>query len=241
MEIKKEKIKVKKVLAGYYTGRQAFDYNKTKRSDIRLKDLLDKESEIVREFLTQVPSGKILDVACGTGIMFPNYGKHEIYGVDISSDMLAIARKDFPSAKLFKSEAEKLPFPDNYFSATISSRFICHIPNYEKVISEMVRVTKPGGFLILDFFNKLSLTYPTTKIRLMSGDLRYFNLFSYRDVKKIAERYNLEIKSMRSKVLLPPKIFPKFAYKLSRKVNDFLADSMPKISSPMYFLFVKRK
>ncbi len=233
---------IKKKLDKHYSGETALRYNFARLNDIRQKDVLDREGKIIESFLSGVDSrGKILDVACGTGIMFKHYGARKIYGVDISEDMLKIAKKSYPSAKLVKSEAEKLPFPNNTFSVVISSKFLCHTPNYKKIVTEMVRVTKPGGFLILDFFNKHSFSYPTTKLRLMTGKLRHFNLLSYSDVKKLAKKNSLEIKEIRSKVFLPIKLFPKSAHKTSYKLNSLLANRLPKVSTPMYFLFRKKK
>lgn len=237
----RNKEKVKDSLGKFYTGGVANKYDYARVNDIRQRDALDREAEIIKEYLQGSNKGDILDVACGTGIMFKHYGNRKIYGVDISEDMLKIAKNKFPNAQLSKADAEKLPFPDNKFSVVITSKFICHIPNYKKVISEMVRVTKPGGTIIIDFFNRDSLTFPTTKIRLMTGTLRHFNLFSYKDIRKIARENNLEIKKLRSKVFIPLKVFPKFAHKLANKINTKFADVFPKYSSPIYVKFIKKK
>ena len=75
----------------------------------------------------------------------------------------------------------------------------------------------------------------------MTGKLRHFNLLSYNDVKKLASKNSLEIKEVKSKVFLPIKLFPKSAHKTSYKLNSLLADRMSKVSTPMYFLFRKKK
>jgi ubiquinone/menaquinone biosynthesis C-methylase UbiE len=236
----KSKAEVKNKLGKFYTGKIAQTYDYARINDIRQKEALDREATIIRSFLNKTPKGKILDVACGTGIMFDNYKGREIYGVDISQDMLRIAQDKYPEAKLTKADAENLPFPDNYFSAAITSRFICHIPNYRKVISEISRVVRPGGTIIIDFFNKHSLALPATKMRLATGRLRHFNLFSHGDLLKIARSNNLEIREIRSKVFFPLKMFPRSLHSLSKKINDRLAENFPRLSSPMYVMFVKK-
>ncbi len=232
---------IKGVLDKFYTGEKAKTYNKSRLNDIRQVNVLDRESSIIKSFLKNSMRGNILDVACGTGIMFKNYGNRNIYGIDISKDMLKVAKKDYPSAKLKISEAEKLPFNSNFFSAAITSRFICHTPNYKKIIMEMTRVVKPGGSIIIDFFNRNSLSLPTTKLRLIKGRLRYFNLFTYKDIIKIAQENNLKIRYLKSKVFFPPSIFPKFMHSFANSINLFFAELFPKLSNPMYIMFIKNK
>ena len=189
----KSKKKIKEELAKQYFGNPARDYDYKRTKDIRDCDVIEREIEITKKFLLNSKKGKILDVACGTGRLFPFYGKREIYGIDISKDMLKIAKKKFPGAKLVVSDAEKIPFKPNYFPVVITSKFIVHTPNYEKVIKEMNRVVQPGGSIIIDFPNKRSLSYLPTKMRLLTGELRYFNLFTFSKIKSIAKKYNLEI------------------------------------------------
>ncbi|MCA9485805.1 MAG: methyltransferase domain-containing protein, partial [Nanoarchaeota archaeon] len=84
---------VKKLLGEYYWGGIAETYDLARVSDIRQRQSLEREARIIRSFLSRVKGDNILDIACGTGIMFKNYGKRKIYGVDISEDMIAIAKK----------------------------------------------------------------------------------------------------------------------------------------------------
>jgi ubiquinone/menaquinone biosynthesis C-methylase UbiE len=236
-----EKEKVKERLSKRYFGKEVKIYESERLKDIRDKDVFEKEVKIVKDFLKKSNKGKLLDVACGTGRVFPYYGNREVYGIDISEDMLAIAKKRLSSAKLKVSSADKIPFEDNYFSVVITSRFIMHTPDYEKVIKEMIRVTKRGGSIIIDFPNKYSLSYFTTKKRLSSkkGNLKYFNQFSIKEIKEIAEKNNLEIKEIKAKTFFPAKILPKNFHKMTRILNNWFTAIFPKLSTPIYVHFIK--
>jgi len=234
-----KKRNVKKELSEYYAGSQASNYNYF--SDAVGKDIFDKEISIIKRFITRAPKGKILDVACGTGRTFPCYGNRKIFGVDISKEMLEQAKRDYPESHLQISDAKKLPFKSGTFSAVITARFICHTPEYREVIKEMVRVTKPGGSIILDFPNKHSLAVITTKVRIFFGAIRYFNFFTYEDIEKIAGENNLQIAEIEHKAFLPPKIFSKYLWFLTKRLNEKLIRVFPNFSTPYHVRFVKLK
>ena len=206
--MEKKKLVVDKLSKKYF-NKIADSYDSSRIDDVRERDILNKEFKIVKRFLKKSKSGKILDIACGTGIVFPYYGDRAIYGVDISKDMLKYAKSRTPKAKLKIADAKNIPYKDNTFSVVITSRFICHTPEYEKIIKEMTRVVKPGGSLIIDFPNKYSLSIITTLIRLWTGKLAHYNLFSFSQIKKIAKSNNLKVEEVMAKAFIPPKIFRK--------------------------------
>ena len=101
------------------------------------------------------PGEAILEVGCGTGVLdrwLARYtqGRNRIVGIDISSFFLreaaALAKKDgLENAVEFQEgSAESLPFPNASFDITMSSTVIQRV-NADKMLAEMVRVTKPGG------------------------------------------------------------------------------------------------
>jgi ubiquinone/menaquinone biosynthesis C-methylase UbiE len=111
------------------------------------------------QFLDIKLPAKILDVATGTGALAYEMAKlgHEVIGIDLSSGMLAQAKKRLsPKLKLKFLEADgtQLPFKDNSFDATTISWGIHDMP-YEigfKVLQEMIRVTKKNGkIMIVDY------------------------------------------------------------------------------------------
>ena len=91
---------------------------------------------------------KVLDVACGTGILFSDYLNRgaDVSGVDISSGMLRIAKKKFPDIQLICEDAEEYEFEKDYDSVMIYNAFP-HFSNPEKLIGNLGKALKIGGRL----------------------------------------------------------------------------------------------
>jgi phosphatidylethanolamine/phosphatidyl-N-methylethanolamine N-methyltransferase len=100
--------------------------------------------------------GRILDVGIGTGISLLDFSRtNRLIGVDISEPMLRKAQRRVAEANLTNVEclavmdAEKLGFPDNAFDVVVAQYVITAVPNPDATLDEFVRVTKPGGEIIL--------------------------------------------------------------------------------------------
>jgi phosphatidylethanolamine/phosphatidyl-N-methylethanolamine N-methyltransferase len=100
--------------------------------------------------------GRILDVGIGTGISLLDFSrKNTIVGVDISEPMLRKAQRRVAEAKLTNVEclavmdAMKLGFPDDAFDVTVAQFVITAVPDPDATLNEFLRVTRPGGEIIL--------------------------------------------------------------------------------------------
>lgn len=101
-----------------------------------------------------LPSGtrKVLDVACGTGVLFPFFherGITDITAVDVSQGMINVARRksgDCGSLKLICADAATYPFEGRYDSIIIYNAFP-HFPDPETLISNLVLRLEKGGLL----------------------------------------------------------------------------------------------
>lgn len=100
--------------------------------------------------------GRILEVGVGTGLSLPSYGKaNRIVGIDISEPMLAKARQRVRRQNLSHVEAiesgdaEKLGFADESFDVVVAQYVVTAIPNPERALDEFIRVTRPGGEIVL--------------------------------------------------------------------------------------------
>jgi len=102
---------------------------------------------------TQV-QGDVLEVAVGTGLNLALYGPDvRLTGIDLSPAMLDIARRRaadrHQSVDLREGDAHHLPFGDESFDSVVCTFSLCNIPDVERAVSEMKRVLKHGGRLIL--------------------------------------------------------------------------------------------
>jgi ubiquinone/menaquinone biosynthesis C-methylase UbiE len=98
--------------------------------------------------------GRILEVAVGTGRNFDFYSRGVgITGVDLSPDMLDIARRHATDldleVDLCVAAAEALPFDEDSFDTAVCTLSLCTIPDPAASIAEMKRVLRPGGQLLL--------------------------------------------------------------------------------------------
>jgi len=130
----------------------------------------DRQDEI-RETLKKIsdPEGDLLDVGCGTGNIL-RWGRdnfRRVVGVDISENMLDLARREVPEAKICLTDASRLPFADNSFQAVTFYATLHHFPSPEKFLREGLRVLKPGGYIYTDHDPNYFLVrfyYPIFKI-----------------------------------------------------------------------------
>jgi len=107
--------------------------------------------------LAQVsPDDRVLDVACGTGLVSFVLAPYvrEVVGIDISPGMLAKAREIRHRSKVRNvhfvlGEAEHMPFKDEEFDVVVCRLAIHHFPQPERELHEMVRVLKAGGRLVI--------------------------------------------------------------------------------------------
>ena len=113
--------------------------------------------------LKDIKPQRILDLASGTGdfaIESLRLNPKEIIGMDISEGMLEVGRQKMKKngydnvISMRLGDSEDLPFEDNYFDALTVGFGVRNYENLEKGLSEMLRVVRPGGKLIILEFSK---------------------------------------------------------------------------------------
>lgn len=131
-----------------YFDKQAKDYDNS--SDGKFVRCLYEE--IVKRAVS-FPAETVLDLGCGNGNIIGLLKKEKearYYGVDLSDEMIQEARKRLgEDVGLETADAADLPFQDEYFDLIICNASFHHYTNPEKAVSEMRRVLKKGGTLIL--------------------------------------------------------------------------------------------
>lgn len=108
----------------------------------------------LRKRLLLQASGKVLEIAVGTGKNLPYYPKGcQITGVDISRAMLEIARRRADRIGLNIAfqvmDGEALAFPDQHFNTVVSSLTLCTFPKPKAALREMARVCRTEGRILL--------------------------------------------------------------------------------------------
>ena len=91
----------------------------------------------------------VLDVACGTGVLFPDYlGRNvrSVTGIDISPEMAKIAAAKFPQVKVLCDVVETAEF-DKPFDAIMVYNAFPHFPDPARLVETLAHHVKPGGRL----------------------------------------------------------------------------------------------
>ena len=98
---------------------------------------------------------KILEVGVGTGLALPMYPRHcQIVGIDFSEGMLDQAKQRtaeyrMDHVQLHRMDAGAMEFTDDSFDTVVAAYVVTAVPDYRKVVSEMIRVCRPGGRIIM--------------------------------------------------------------------------------------------
>jgi ubiquinone/menaquinone biosynthesis C-methylase UbiE len=118
-------------------------------------DLID---ELESDFVARWGRGKdVLEVGCGTGLVLQRIARFasSARGVDLSPGMLERARER--GLDVVEGSATALPFEDQSFDVSCSFKVLAHVPEIERAIGEMARVTRSGGLVLAEFYNPNSL------------------------------------------------------------------------------------
>jgi len=168
------------------------------------------------DLLGERRKGVLLDVGCGFGeidILLAEKTEFNIIGCDISKRCIDVARKNVEAhgfegrIKIEEGDVYALPYPDNYFDAVVSFGYTS-AATYKGVQSEVARVLKPGGLLICDFINSLSLykivNLPRRWRKLINEEGKHYNTATLRGISEYFLRYNFKFVSQRLFNSYPP-------------------------------------
>jgi demethylmenaquinone methyltransferase/2-methoxy-6-polyprenyl-1,4-benzoquinol methylase len=122
--------------------------------------------------LQSIQPKQILDVATGTGdfaLQAMSLNPEKITGIDISEGMLEVGRKKIRARnleskiELVQADSENIPFSHNKFDAVTVAFGVRNFENLRRGLSEILRVLKPGGMLVVLEFSKPA-TFPFKQV-----------------------------------------------------------------------------
>ena len=129
-------------------------------------------------------NGSLLEFGCGTGNLANLVAKNEynVFGVDISEKFIAYAQETYgvedQSLKFQVVGFGPLPFDDNRFDCIYTCAVLEHCYEVDKIVQDLHRLLKPGGFLIIATPNILSpFTRFSFLIKRLTGERKRFHLY----------------------------------------------------------------
>jgi SAM-dependent methyltransferase len=137
--------------------------------------LYDVLHAILREAIGPAPGARAraLDAGCGTGFqsaLLDELG-WQPHGVDVSAGLLAVARRRVPRAGLALASIEALPYGDAHFDAVVCcGSTLSFVDDPARALTELGRVLRPGGRLLLDCEHRPSLDLAWTLASSLAGD-----------------------------------------------------------------------
>ena len=122
----------------------------------------DLEVELVERYGR---GAAVLEAGCGTGLILDRVARFagEAWGFDLSSGMLGQARAR--GLRAVQASVTDIPFPDERFDVAYSFKVLAHVEDIRAALAELARVTRRGGYLLLEFYNPLSLRYLVKRLK----------------------------------------------------------------------------
>ncbi|MEX0968703.1 MAG: class I SAM-dependent methyltransferase [Bacteroidia bacterium] len=141
----------------YVTDQAREMYNEYGYGEFSYGDKREKYESLLRQMLTETPQGtKVYDIGCATGYWFGMYMRHgipkeNIHGIDLTPQNISRLQEQGFNAQT--GDVLALDLPDNVSGLTICNGVIHHTPDPYKAFTELVRITKPGGYIYLNVYN----------------------------------------------------------------------------------------
>jgi ubiquinone/menaquinone biosynthesis C-methylase UbiE len=120
-----------------------------------LAKLLEPPTRTVLAHLPRIPGARVLDLGCGQGnttrCLADELEPSECIGVEFDATLVEYAQtrpENPPGVRFQQGDATQLPFPDASFDVVFCRYLLIHIADPLRVVREMMRVVRPGGFVV---------------------------------------------------------------------------------------------
>jgi len=132
-------------------------YDKNYQSWMKGKELGHNylEKPAMYSKLPKLKGKRVLCLGCGAGeeCAYIKSKGAEVIGIDISKEMIKLARKNNPKIEFKIMDMEKLNFPNNHFDLVYSSLVVHYSNNWEKLFNQVKRVLKKNGTFLFSTHN----------------------------------------------------------------------------------------
>jgi ubiquinone/menaquinone biosynthesis C-methylase UbiE len=174
------------------------DFNKFYTTFARAYDVVTRVLPFWKRWLkTTIPhiqGPRVLEVSFGTGYLLTQYAAHfETYGIDYNEKFVEMLEKKLIkkgiSAVIRQGDVQALPYEDDFFDSIVNTMSFTGYPDGEKAMSEMHRVLKTGGKLIMvDVnypFDRNGLGMQAARTWIALGDI-------VRDMEPLFRKFNFK-------------------------------------------------
>jgi len=139
------------VMRNYDSSAKVYDAQYAEEQDAKIKAALSH--------LNLEESSLVLDVGCGTGLLFEHLGNSVklLMGLDLSSGILKEAKKRtkrFPRTALIRADADFAPFPNGIFDGVFAITLLQNMPNPPLTLQEIRRVSKASSIFVVTGLRK---------------------------------------------------------------------------------------
>lgn len=170
---------------------------------------------------------RILDVACGIGRSVPMMGDGQAYlGIDLSEVAIAKVEKLYGARANLKfrcMDAMQLELDDSQFDVVMAVEMIEHVQDATKTISEMFRVLKPGGRLVINSINRDSLHLRMLRKRgypEFRGTTEHIREFTFRELSDLIEQAGFVVENSAGVFLQPYYGIPEVDHAVRHLTDD---------------------
>ncbi|GLB59525.1 class I SAM-dependent methyltransferase [Cytobacillus sp. NCCP-133] len=131
--------------------------------DLAMQPLEKSKFQKIRKGILSKATGRVLEIGAGTGVNFPLYKHAEhVDAIEPNEGMIEQSQPRKAAAavpiQIHRQSAENLDFPDNTFDTVVATLVFCTIPNPEKALREILRVSKPNAKIL--FFEHVKIDQP---------------------------------------------------------------------------------
>ena len=146
-----------------------------------------------------IKGGKVLDVACAAGrdsAYLDNHG-YQAVGIDLSNELISIAKQAYPNIEFVVGDFTKLAFRDDSFDGIWCRAALVHLPSSGMVLKslkEFRRVLKQGGVTMVNTKARLH-DQPETALKqdILSDHSRYFRYFKEDELLELCKQAGLTV------------------------------------------------